>query len=264
MSVRVCSSDLLLWVCTDSTCLGPLRSLATVLAGGRGSHRFGCFDLSVHGFCTSLELQRHRSPGAQLHSALVRLSQGKPLCSLPATSLAAAAAVRFGGRAAMALSGVGSSGDTSSAPSDTCGLHAAPNGVLFASASSRPGVLPRLLREILETRCMVKRAMKQVPLGSPLYRTLNARQVGLKLIANVTYGYTCASFSGRMPSVHIADAIVQVCAAPLFPAFPPLPSCLLLFLHPSRRAPFTPREPSPCFEAPFSCLLKRSICAARH
>ena len=34
----------------------------------------------------------------------------------------------------------------------------------------------------------------------------------LKLIANVTYGYTSASFSGRMPNVHLADAIVQVSA----------------------------------------------------
>ncbi|KAH9469783.1 hypothetical protein MJO29_003937 [Puccinia striiformis f. sp. tritici] len=38
---------------------------------------------------------------------------------------------------------------------------------------------------------------------------LNARQLGLTFIANVTYGYTSASFSGRMPCVEIADAIVQ-------------------------------------------------------
>jgi hypothetical protein len=31
----------------------------------------------------------------------------------------------------------------------------------------------------------------------------------MKFIANVTYGYTSASFSGRMPAVEIADAIVQ-------------------------------------------------------
>jgi DNA polymerase elongation subunit (family B) len=31
----------------------------------------------------------------------------------------------------------------------------------------------------------------------------------LKFISNVTYGYTSASFSGRMPSVEIADSIVQ-------------------------------------------------------
>ena len=39
---------------------------------------------------------------------------------------------------------------------------------------------------------------------------LNARQFGLKLIANVTYGYTAAGFSGRMPMAELADSIVQV------------------------------------------------------
>jgi DNA polymerase zeta len=42
-----------------------------------------------------------------------------------------------------------------------------------------------------------------------LRRVLDARQLGLKYIANVTYGYTSASFSGRMPAVEIADSIVQ-------------------------------------------------------
>lgn len=40
-------------------------------------------------------------------------------------------------------------------------------------------------------------------------RILDARQLGLKYIANVTYGYTGATFSGRMPAVEIADSIVQ-------------------------------------------------------
>ena len=43
-----------------------------------------------------------------------------------------------------------------------------------------------------------------------LQRVMNARQFGLKLIANVTYGYTSAGFSGRMPMAEIADSIVQV------------------------------------------------------
>ena len=40
-------------------------------------------------------------------------------------------------------------------------------------------------------------------------RILNARQLSLKFVLNVTYGYTSASFSGRMPAVEIADDIVQ-------------------------------------------------------
>jgi DNA polymerase zeta len=41
-----------------------------------------------------------------------------------------------------------------------------------------------------------------------LKSVMDARQLALKYISNVTYGYTSASFSGRMPNVDIADAIV--------------------------------------------------------
>jgi DNA polymerase zeta len=87
----------------------------------------------------------------------------------------------------------------------------APNGALFAPWAHRAGVLPTLLRDILETRLMVKRALKRGevrddPVAS---RVFDARQLALKLIANVTYGYTAAGFSGRMPCAEIADAIVQ-------------------------------------------------------
>jgi DNA polymerase elongation subunit (family B) len=88
----------------------------------------------------------------------------------------------------------------------------APNGCMFAKDSLRKGVLPRMMYEILRTRESVKQKMKECKQSSndpALIRLLNARQFGLKLIANVTYGYTAASFSGRMPCVDIADAIVQ-------------------------------------------------------
>ena len=40
--------------------------------------------------------------------------------------------------------------------------------------------------------------MKRAPKPAKvLLRCLNARQFGLKLIANVTYGYTAAGFSGE-------------------------------------------------------------------
>jgi hypothetical protein len=42
-----------------------------------------------------------------------------------------------------------------------------------------------------------------------LLRTLNARQLAIKYLSNVTYGYTSASFSGRMPCCDIADSIVE-------------------------------------------------------
>lgn len=85
-----------------------------------------------------------------------------------------------------------------------------PNGVMYVPPKVRKGILPRLLEEILSTRIMVKQAMKR--LTSPqqiLYRIFNSRQLALKLIANVTYGYTAAGFSGRMPCAELADSIVQ-------------------------------------------------------
>lgn len=85
----------------------------------------------------------------------------------------------------------------------------ASNGEMFVDSSVRRGVLPQLLEEILETRVMVKTALKKVMNDDPTSQLLNARQFGLKMIANVTYGYTSASFSGRMPCAGLADAIVQ-------------------------------------------------------
>ncbi|KAK2976052.1 hypothetical protein RJ640_024780, partial [Escallonia rubra] len=85
-----------------------------------------------------------------------------------------------------------------------------PNGVMYVPSKVRKGVLPRLLEEILLTRIMVKQAMKQLaPSQQVLHRIFNARQLALKLIANVTYGYTAAGFSGRMPCAELADSIVQ-------------------------------------------------------
>ncbi|KAJ3750399.1 hypothetical protein DFH05DRAFT_73135 [Lentinula detonsa] len=88
-------------------------------------------------------------------------------------------------------------------------INVAPNGIMFLKPNVRKGLLPRMLTELLDTRVMVKQAMKGYKHDRALTRVLNARQLGLKYIANVTYGYTSASFSGRMPAVEMADSIVQ-------------------------------------------------------
>lgn len=68
----------------------------------------------------------------------------------------------------------------------------------------RKGILPSMLEEILNTRIMVKQSMKTYKQDKALLRLLDARQLGLKLIANVTFGYTAANYSGRMPSVEVS------------------------------------------------------------
>nr|XP_039265405.1 LOW QUALITY PROTEIN: uncharacterized protein LOC120341041 [Styela clava] len=85
-----------------------------------------------------------------------------------------------------------------------------PSGVAFVKSSVRKGVMPQMLDEILTTRIMVKNSMKKLrPADSAIKRMLDHRQLGLKLIANVTYGYTAANFSGRMPCVEVGDSIVH-------------------------------------------------------
>lgn len=61
-----------------------------------------------------------------------------------------------------------------------------------------------MLEEILKTRLMVKQSMKAYKQDRALSRMLDARQLGLKLIANVTFGYTAANFSGRMPCIEVS------------------------------------------------------------
>jgi len=88
-------------------------------------------------------------------------------------------------------------------------INIAPNGMMYVRPELRKSLLAKMLSEILETRVMVKSGMKQDKDDKVLQILLNNRQLALKLIANVTYGYTSASFSGRMPCAEIADSIVQ-------------------------------------------------------
>lgn len=88
-------------------------------------------------------------------------------------------------------------------------INIAPNGMMYVKPSMRKSLLAKMLGEILETRVMVKSGMKVDKNDKTLQQLLNNRQLALKLLANVTYGYTSASFSGRMPCAEIADSIVQ-------------------------------------------------------
>lgn len=88
-------------------------------------------------------------------------------------------------------------------------INIAPNGMMYSKVEIRKSLLAKMLTEILETRVMVKSGMKKDKDDKTLQQLLNNRQLALKLLANVTYGYTSASFSGRMPCSEIADSIVQ-------------------------------------------------------
>lgn len=93
-------------------------------------------------------------------------------------------------------------------------VYVAPTGTIYLAESVLKGVLPQVLDEILTTRAMLKRAAQEYKKGvknlSPaILRQLEARQLALKYVANVTYGYTSATFSGRCAMPLLADAIVE-------------------------------------------------------
>ena len=93
--------------------------------------------------------------------------------------------------------------------------YAVPTGAVFVSEKVVKGVLPQVLDEMLSTRAMLKKAAKEykkrVPNLSPsVLRQIEARQLALKYVANVTYGYTSATFSGRSAAPLVADTIVEL------------------------------------------------------
>lgn len=89
------------------------------------------------------------------------------------------------------------------------GINVSPNGMMFVSTKFRKSILSRMLQEILNMRINVKAVSGAFREDVELAKLYNSKQLALKLIANVTYGYTSASFSGRMPNSDIADAIVS-------------------------------------------------------
>lgn len=71
--------------------------------------------------------------------------------------------------------------------------YASPTGTVFVSESVLKGVLPQVLDEILCTRAMLKKASKLYKrlvqdISPSVLRQLEARQLALKYVANVTYG----------------------------------------------------------------------------
>ncbi|EAR97516.2 DNA polymerase type-B family protein (macronuclear) [Tetrahymena thermophila SB210] len=85
----------------------------------------------------------------------------------------------------------------------------APNKVAYVRKTIREGILPQILHEFLLTRIMIKKSAGFYKDDKYLSKLLDAQQQSIKLFMCVVYGYTGASFSGRMPSVDIADSIVE-------------------------------------------------------
>lgn len=80
-----------------------------------------------------------------------------------------------------------------------------PNGDFFAKENLRKGILPTILKELLDARKQAKREMKNET--DPFKKqVLNGRQLALKISANSVYGFTGATI-GKLPCLAISSSV---------------------------------------------------------
>lgn len=83
--------------------------------------------------------------------------------------------------------------------------YVSPNGSIFCAKSVREGILPMMVKEMLATRVMVKSSMKKYT-GSQytvLQKVLDARQLAIKLLSNVTCKYLTLFILNFITDFHI-------------------------------------------------------------
>ncbi|NPV61046.1 MAG: DNA polymerase elongation subunit [Methanotrichaceae archaeon] len=93
----------------------------------------------------------------------------------------------------------------SEAPDGDCTI-TAPSGGRFVSTEVFPGIMPGVLRELLEERTRTKRLMKQA--GDKERRFLDAKQYAMKILLNSFYGYSGYA-RARLYSLALANAVTS-------------------------------------------------------
>ena len=87
---------------------------------------------------------------------------------------------------------------------DPSGEIVAPNGVHFLARERREGLVPRLLKELMDQRDAVKRQMKTASPGEKEY--LDGVQGAIKILMNTFYGVLASSFY-RFTNLDIGGAV---------------------------------------------------------
>lgn len=82
-----------------------------------------------------------------------------------------------------------------------------PNGDAFVKATVKPGILPRILQDLLAARKKAKQLLAQEkdPVRKAVY---DGRQLALKITANSVYGFTGAQ-QGKLPCMAIAGGVTS-------------------------------------------------------
>ena len=82
----------------------------------------------------------------------------------------------------------------------------APSGGKFVSPEISPGIMPQVLRELLDQRTETKKLMKKA--GEDEKRFLDAKQYAMKILLNSFYGYSGYA-RARLYSLALANAVTS-------------------------------------------------------
>jgi DNA polymerase I len=82
----------------------------------------------------------------------------------------------------------------------------APSGGMFVSAETMPGIMPGVLRELLDQRTATKKLMKKASEQERLF--LDAKQYAMKILLNSFYGYSGYA-RARLYSLALANAVTS-------------------------------------------------------
>lgn len=83
-----------------------------------------------------------------------------------------------------------------------------PSGGKFVSANIFPGIVPKILEDLLNRRMETKKKMKISGINEEEYRILDAIQLALKILLNSIYGYSGYA-RARLYSLTLANAITS-------------------------------------------------------
>ncbi|HNX09984.1 MAG TPA: DNA-directed DNA polymerase, partial [Methanothrix sp.] len=160
--------------------------------------------MMAHNLCYSTVITRDRP--AVGSSSVSGFCVSSPAVSSPATGISAKDGFAICSQA-IEKPAIGNSEKNGPAkPAQEAGIITAPSGGSFVSADISPGIMPAVLRQLLDERTRTKKLMKKA--SDEERRFLDAKQYAMKILLNSFYGYSGYA-RARLYSLALANAVTS-------------------------------------------------------